>query len=371
MTRLSCSDLRTLFEETPTSVVLVDDEGVIREVNEQSAELFGYRPEELEGEPVEVLVPDGLMERHEVHREAYTENPTARPMGIGLELEGQHRDGNTIPLEISLSPVEIDDGTRVMAAIRDVSERRELRGWGARSMEAAEEERLRIAQELHDDLAQRLAALQVSAKVLGQAPDEQRDELLAQLREEIRRSSEFVRQVIRGLRPPALSDLGLSEALRQEARRLLEDTGVERSIEIGGLNGHLPERSQLALFRITQEAVRNAVEHAEASWIAVRARENGSHVEVRIEDDGEGFDPERVAQAGDRYGLIGMRERAGAVGGRLNLESEPGEGTRIRVKVPATTPPRTSGTSAGPDGAAPRSRPRGSTGSPGGRRSFP
>jgi len=369
VTRLSCSDLRTLFEETPTSIVLVDGEGEIRGINEQAADLFGYRPEELEGEPVERLVPAGLEERHEAHRDAYMEDPSARPMGIGLELEGEHRDGTTIPLEISLSPVELDGGTRVMAAIRNVSERRQLRGWGAKSMEAAEEERLRIAQELHDDLAQRLAALQMSAKVLGRAPEEQREELLAQLREEIRRSSEFVRQVIRGLRPPTLSELGLSEALRQEARRLLEDTGVERSIEIGGLNGHLPERSQLAVFRITQEAVRNAVEHADASWIAVRAREKDGYVELRIEDDGRGFETARVGRHGDRYGLVGMRERAGAVGGRLKLESEPGEGTTVCVRVPGTTSVEVPGTAASPDGRGPRSPRRGSSEPPRGRRS--
>ena len=334
MTRLSCSDLRTLFQETPTAAVLVDEEGLIRVINDQAADLFGYEPAELEGETVERLVPDGLEDRHQAHREAYMENPERRAMGIGLELEGERRDGTTIPVEISLSPVQLDAGFRVMAAVRNVSERREIRGWGTRAMEAAEEERLRIAQELHDDLAQRLAALQVSAKVLGRAPEEQRQELVTELREEIRRSSEVVRHVIRGLRPPALSELGLSEALRQEARRLLEDTGLDRDIEIQDLDGDRSRRTQLAVFRVTQEAVRNAVEHADASRIAVRAGENDGHVELRVEDDGRGFDPERIADDGDRYGLVGMRERAGAVGGRLELEAEPGKGTTVFFEVP-------------------------------------
>lgn len=107
MTRLSCSDLRTLFQETPTGVVLVDEEDVIRVINEQAAELFGYEPAELEGEAVERLVPAGLEGRYRAHREAYMENPERRPMGIGLDLEGQNRDGRSIPVEISLSPVEL------------------------------------------------------------------------------------------------------------------------------------------------------------------------------------------------------------------------------------------------------------------------
>ena len=359
MTRLSCSDLRTLFQETPTAVVLVDEAGVIRTINDQAADLFGYEPGELEGKAVERLVPDGLEGRHRAHRKAFMETPEPRPMGIGLELEGQHRDGRTIPVEISLTPVELDDGFRVMAGVRDVSERRELRGWGTRAMEAAEEERLRIAQELHDDLAQRLAALQVSAKVLGRAPEEQREDLLQQLREEIRRSSELVRRVIRGLRPQALSELGLAEALRQETRRLLEDTGHDREIEIRDLDGDHSQRTQLAAFRITQEAVRNAVEHAGASRIAVRAQETDRHIELRIEDDGQGFDSDQVAEKGDRYGLVGMRERAGAVGGRLELDVEPGEGTSVYLRVPRSGPADAGRTASPPETDAEASRPKG------------
>ncbi|MFB6240461.1 MAG: histidine kinase, partial [Gemmatimonadota bacterium] len=88
-------------------------------------------------------------------------------MGIGRELEAQRRDGSTVPVEISLSPVQLEEGPRIMAVVRDISERKQLRSWGTEALEAAEEERLRIAQELHDDLAQRLAALQVGAKLVG------------------------------------------------------------------------------------------------------------------------------------------------------------------------------------------------------------
>ncbi len=334
MTRLSCSDLRTIFRETPTAVVLVDGEGRIRVVNRQAAELFGYGQEELEGEMVEVLVPEGLEERHRAQREAYMEDPARRPMGVGLELEAERRDGSTVPVEISLSPMELDDGLRIMAAVRDISERRELRAWGAEAVEAAEDERLRIAQELHDDLAQRLAVLQVQARLVGRADEERRGELVEQLQESIRTSSEQVRKIIRGLRPPALSDLGLAAALRHEAQRQLEDTGIERDLRVEEVDGQSEDRVQLVLYRVTQEAVRNAVQHAEASRVSVRLRDDGDGwLELAIADDGRGFDPDRVAE-GDRYGLVGMRERVGAVGGELDLESSPGAGTEVRVRVP-------------------------------------
>lgn len=335
MTRLSCSDLRTIFRETPTAVVLVDGEGRIRVVNRQAAELFGYSREELEGEMVEVLVPEGLEERHRAQREDYMEDPARRPMGVGLEFEAERGDGSTVPVEISLSPMELDDGLRIMAAVRDISERRELRAWGAEAVEAAEDERLRIAQELHDDLAQRLAALQVQARLVGRADEERRGELVEQLQESIRTSSEQVRKIIRGLRPPALSDLGLAAALRHEAQRQLEDTGIERDLRVEEVDGQSEDRVQLVLYRVTQEAVRNAVQHAEASRVAVRLRDDGDGwLELAIADDGRGFDPDRVAE-GDRYGLVGMRERVGAVGGELDLESSPGAGTEVRARVPS------------------------------------
>ena len=335
MTRLSCSDLRTLFRETPTAVVLVDGASVIRVVNPQAAELFGYESEELEGELVEVLVPEGLEETHRDHREEYTEDPVGRPMGVGLELEAERRDGATFPVEISLTPMQLDDGLRIMAAVRDISERREVRTWGTEAVEAAEEERLRIAQELHDDLAQRLAALQVETRLVRRAEGERRNELLEQLQEEIRTASEQVRQIIRGLRPPALSELGLGAALQHEAQRQLEDTGIERELRIEQVDGRPEGRVQLVLYRVTQEAVRNAVQHADPSRISVRLREDGDGwLELAVEDDGRGFDPDAVGE-GDRYGLVGMRERVGAVGGRIELDSAPGSGTEVRVRIPA------------------------------------
>lgn len=336
MNELSCQDLRTLYRETPTALVLVDRESRITTVNEQAAELFGWSVDELVGEPVETLVPDGLEEAHREHRDRYVEDPEPRPMGIGRELEAQRRDGSTVPVEISLSPVRLEEGPRVMAVVRDISERKQLRSWGTEALEAAEEERLRIAQELHDDLAQRLAALQVRAKLVGRAPDEERrGELIDGLRDEIRLASEHVRQIIRGLRPPALSELGLGAALRHELQRQLDDRGVERDIELVSVDGHEDRQTQVALYRVGQEAVRNAIQHADPSRIVVRLERDGDGwLELTVADDGRGFAPEEILGDTERYGVLGMRERVQAVGGRFELESEPGRGTVVRARVP-------------------------------------
>lgn len=348
MDELSPRDLQALFEATPTAVVLVDREGIVRTVNPRAAEMFDYEPEELAGRPVEVLVPEGLRDVHREHRREYMEDPVRRPMGIGMELEARRRGGETFPVEISLSPVETEAGFRVMAAVRDLTERRKLRSWGAEAVEAAEEERARVARELHDDTAQRFAALQVQAKLAMSASDEERRrELLGRIRDELREGAESVRRLIRGLRPPALDEVGLMNALRGQASRRLDD-GTEvrvREAADGTATDRLGDQRRLVAYRVVQEALNNVARHADAGRVvlAIRDRDDGL-LEIRVEDDGRGFDPREVRREEEGLGLVGMRERAAAVDGTVEVDSAPGEGTTVRLLLPLSPdgrpPPR-------------------------------
>lgn len=350
MSELSARDLRRLFEATPTAVVLVDREGTIRTVNPRAAEMFDYEPDDLVGRPVEVLVPEGLREVHREHRREYMEDPERRPMGVGVHLEARRRGGATFPVEISLSPVETDAGFRVMAAVRDLTERKMLRSWGVEAVEAAEEERARIARELHDDTAQRFAALQVQAKVaLSLDDDERRREMLGRIHGQLRDGAESVRRLIRGLRPPALDEVGLVPAVRGQATRRLDDgVTVRVADEAGeGTTERLGEDRRLVAYRVVQEALNNVARHADADRVevVVRRRDEGT-LEVRVEDDGRGFDPGEAEREAAGLGLLGMRERAGAVGGRVELDAAPGEGTTVRLLLPLS-----------PDGRPGRTRP--------------
>ena len=117
-----------LLEAAPDAVVCVDAGGRIVLVNAQTERLFGYRRDELAGQPVEILVPDAIKASHPEHRAAYAADPRPRQMGEGLELAGRRRDGSTFPAEISLSAIDTGEGILVSAAVRDVSERRGARG---------------------------------------------------------------------------------------------------------------------------------------------------------------------------------------------------------------------------------------------------
>jgi PAS domain S-box-containing protein len=328
-------DYRKVFDAAPDGILLVDSQGVVRQANLQAARLFGYEPGELIGQAVELLVPATLRVAHRRHRETYVENPHTRPMGIGMELAGVRKDGAPIPVEISLSPLKSSQGDMVIATVRDLTERQRLKGFGVAALNAAEEERRRIARELHDETAQALAALLMNLTVLQRSlHDEDLSKEVATLRTRLIEATEGVRRIARGLRPPELEDVGLAAALRSFVRERFSTGTVE--VEFDGSQSRLTLEQSLVAYRIAQEALSNAVRHAGAEHVRLRLRENGDGGEVvlEVEDDGAGFELESVTEPGAGLGLIGMEERAQIAGGRLEFESERGKGTCVRVRIP-------------------------------------
>lgn len=213
--------------------------------------------------------------------------------------------------------------------------RQRLRDVAARALAAEEEERKRIARELHDDTAQSLAALMLRLRLVrGQEDAEARDQTLDELRAELGEALERIRRFARGLRPPALDELGLVPALESHVRGISEAGRIPVRIEADAVDGLLTPEAELALYRIAQEALSNAIRHASATSIEVRIRRVPRAVELEVRDDGRGF---RVAEArgGERpgLGLFGMEERAGYLGGRVEIDSHPGRGTVVRATV--------------------------------------
>lgn len=334
----SSDDLyRAVFEASPDGVLVVGEEGTVRHVNPAAEELFGYTRAEMVGEPVEMLVPEQHRTGHVRHRERYHEHPRQRPMGIGLELRGLRKDGSEVPVEISLSPLTAGDEELVIATVRDVTQRNRLRDFGAGALRASEEERQRIARELHDDTAQYIATLLVRLRLVEQAgADGEWRERLADVREHLYECAESVRRIARGLRPPELEDAGLPAAVRSHMRAVSDETGLDIEVEVGALVSELDAERKLVLYRILQEAVSNVVRHAGADRIDVDLREEAGTVELVVRDDGRGFDPARTARVeGGGLGLLGMHERAVSVGGHFSVESEEGKGTRVRATIPA------------------------------------
>jgi PAS domain S-box-containing protein len=325
-------EYRAVFLAAPDAVLLVDASGRIREANPMAERMFGYERAELIGQEIEILLPAAARAHHVEQRSAYAAHPTARPMGIGLELSARRKDGIEIPVEIGLSPYEAEGLT--IATVRDVSHRKRLRRFGAAALRASEGERMRIARELHDDTAQRLSALLLRLRLLERdAPEVAR--ALDGFREEISYSLEDVRRIARGLRPPEIEDAGVVAALRAHTRGLRDSLGFEVSIDAEPVDDVLDPTERLVLYRVAQEALANAWRYSQQESATVSVHRLDGHVVTTIRDRGVGFTPGAYADPGAGLGLLGMQERAAAVGGRLEVESRPGNGTTVTLFLPA------------------------------------
>lgn len=205
-------------------------------------------------------------------------------------------------------------------------------------IEAQEEERRRLARDIHDGPAQLLAnvvfRIDVAQKLLGGDGNRARAEL-EQLKQLVRHSLQDVRKIIFDLRPLALDDLGLVPALRSYLSGLQEKIGLQVRLRVTGAERRLATAEEVALFRLVQEALHNVGKHADTDQAAVDIAFVGEQVTVRIADRGRGFDPASVTRRTDRLGLRSMRERAELFGGTCTIASQPGAGTVVTVSVPA------------------------------------
>lgn len=201
---------------------------------------------------------------------------------------------------------------------------------------AQEDERKRVARELHDGAAQNLATLLVALETLdGSKPGQEQPEmkLLRRVEEEARDALQEVRRLILDLRPAALDDLGLVPALRWYGESRLGPSGTAFTLEVQGREARLTAPVETVLFRILQEAMNNIAKHAEARRALLRLEFLEDRVSATVEDDGRGFDLEAADSKGG-VGLAGMRERASLVGGALTISSRPEQGTQISVSIP-------------------------------------
>jgi hypothetical protein len=341
--------LGAIVDSAMDAVITVDEEQKIVLFNRAAEQLFRIRREEILGSPLDRLMPARFRGAHRGHIDNFGRTGvTSRRMGDVTTLWALRADtGEEFPIEASISQAS-ESGKRYFTVIlRDVTLRkqaedallasqRELRELSARVLEAREEEKTRIARELHDELGQLLTALKMDLSWLRERVQE--GETGAKLEEMGRLLDQTVsstRRISADLRPLMLDDLGLADAASWLVDDFAKRSGIACRIELSG-NGPLENLSKsvsTAVYRAIQESLTNIARHsgAKSAWILLAA-ENGS-IEVEVEDDGRGIAPEDLAKTRS-LGLKGMRERISYLGGSFEVARAPRGGTRLRIKVP-------------------------------------
>ncbi len=205
-----------------------------------------------------------------------------------------------------------------------------------RALHAAEEERKRVSTDLHDKTAQTLAGLLVQLSLLKSVKDpDTRTKLLKEASEQAAFAMEEVYRVVQALRPPALELLGLQGAIEAYARTLGDQNGIDIEVDAEEVKGALNDESEIATYRIVQEALSNVVRHSQATRATVYLRRSADGVVVTIDDNGVGFATEDTLRSPRSLGLFGMQERASYLGGNVEIRSGQ-TGTTVEVKIPVT-----------------------------------
>lgn len=340
--RLSQGRLAGILDIAEDAIIVADINRTITLFNQGAARLFGYDADEVLGHSLDELLPQRFRAEHSHYITDFARSPeTARRMAQRRDVFGLKRDGTEFPAEASISKLTVGEDTTFTVIVRDITERRQtehqLRSLTIQLMTAQEEERRRISRELHDDINQRLALLAIEMGrletnfpiLLGAAR-----QAFQSLAQQLAAISDDVRQIAYQLHPSILDDLGLSAALEQLANAFSANTGIKTIVVQEDFGESLPHDIASCLYRIVQESLTNVRKHANASRVELELTCDGQDITLCIRDSGVGFDLERVRNDHRGLGLVNMRERVQSVHGCLEIQAEPGQGTRILVQIP-------------------------------------
>jgi PAS domain S-box-containing protein len=333
--------LSGLLESAMDAIISCDDSQRIVLYNRAAERMFGWTVEEALGQPLETLIPSRYHRLHsqQVRRFGAT-GTTSRRMGDNTVLYARRKNGDEFPIDASISQLSTPEGKLYTVILRDITERvrarEELAAFASESAGVREQEKSRIARELHDELAQSLTAAKMDAIWLrdhmGADPEAQAK--ITTMLTMLDTCVASTRRIAADLRPLVLDDLGLVPALEWVVQNFHQRTGVDCDLIVDE-SLELDEPFATGVFRIVQESLQNVAKHAEAQHVEVELKPDGDHLLLRVQDDGIGFRPSAPRKP-QSLGLVGLRERALLMRGELRVDSSPGAGTRVEAKIPTT-----------------------------------
>jgi PAS domain S-box-containing protein len=349
-----------IINSTAQAIISRRADGTITSWNQAATRFFGYTPEEALGRNINLLYPNAAppdqigLAQHAMQGEPVIDFPTKR----------RRKDGSEIDVEVTISPIKRYDGTVVgtSAIYKDITERKRmeaevlrllhdqqraeaqvresrdrLRELSSALQTIREEEKTRIARELHDELGQALTALKMDAVAIADELDSTQDAVRKRtdaMKRLIDATVASVRRISADLRPVMLDNLGLVPTLEWLVKEVSGRTGIHITLDIPDENLGVGGDAATAIFRIVQEALTNVARHSGADQVGVEVVNDEGTVVVRVGDNGKGMSAQDAHKARS-FGLLGMRERAYVLGGELKVSRAPQGGTLIEAVIPA------------------------------------
>lgn len=344
--------LRGILDSAMDSIITVDERQHIVLFNAAAEEVFKCSREEAIGAPLTWFIPERFRAAHgeQVRRFGGTGGASRRMGGAGRGarvVTGLRRTGEEFPIEASISQTtegghrfytvilrDVTARVRAEQALRD--SREEIQQLALAASTAREQEKSRIARELHDELGQALTALKIDVGWLRENVPEASEETkkkLSAMQVLLDGTVAAARRISSDLRPLMLDDLGLTAAADWLAHNFTNRTGVPCELVIGGGDLDLADPHATAVFRVLQESLTNVAKHADATQVEATLERTDDEVILTVRDNGRGFATDAPRKHGS-FGLTGLRERAYLLGGDVKLESAPGQGTTVEMRIP-------------------------------------
>ncbi len=341
--------LRGILDSAMDAIITVDERQHVVLFNRAAEEVFGCPRDQAIGAPLAWFIPERFRGPHaQMVRDFGSTGTSSRRMGAQRIVMGLRRNGEEFPIDASISQT-MENGQRFYSVIlRDVTERtkseqalresrEEIRRLALAASAVREQEKSRIARELHDELGQALTALKIDVGWLREnlaAGDEAAQRKLASMQLLLDGTVAAARRISADLRPLMLDDLGLVAACEWLVHNFTQRTGAACELVLAGEGLDLPDPGASAVFRVLQESLTNIAKHAEATQVEVALERDDAAVTLTVRDNGRGFDPDAPRRPGS-YGLTGLKERAYLMGGTVRLDTGPGQGTTVEMRLPA------------------------------------
>jgi PAS domain S-box-containing protein len=315
---------RAVVDTTRESIILIDVKGIIQFVNPSAESLFRYATGELIGKDVTLLMPSAHRAAHSHYIDQYLSSGVGKIIGTGRQLLGVRKDGSHFPMHLSIADINLPQTRLFTGVIMDLSEQQKLQ---REIMETPVREQRRIGQELHDGLGQQLTGLGMLAASLLNKASKPEFKLAAQLADGIQEALSQVRSLARGLVPIDIDIDNFNAALQNLAKEIEQQSRVQIQLELDEISALNDKNAVMHLYRVAQEAINNAVKHANASLISVTLKINGDQGELIIIDNGQGM--HSPTETGDGLGLRIMRHRCSLFDAEFSIKPGIKNGTVV------------------------------------------